>query len=217
MSIASDIQHVDKLLCCVIDALAVLISSNSECIYNTLEVAISTEIIHICDGGSALISTSVTGGSGVTSYQWQIFNDPSWENILGEIGDIYNTDPNLASEVAYDYRVVVAQDSGCFATSNTLTISVNDDPFVGVNSSDVNITEAESTTITGEVLGGAGGNSYQWQHFNGVSWDDISGGNSQDYQVDGLEWLAGSHDFRLQVTQNTGCESTSDLITITIV
>src|SRR5690606_16891066 len=68
--------------------------------------------------------------------------------------------------------------------------------------------------LTANVTGGAGTASFQWQRFISGSWQNIGGANTNPYITDALS--TGSHQFRVVVTQNAGCESSSNGVTISV-
>ena len=44
-------------------------------------VGISTVNPNICEGGTALLSATVTGGAGTSNYQWQYNDAGTWTNV----------------------------------------------------------------------------------------------------------------------------------------
>ena len=181
-------------------------------VVNDPVATISAVQTDLCDGGVADLSSVVTGGNGTTNYQWQI-NSSGWQDILGATSDTY-TSSTLAVGT-YEYRLVITQDEGCDAISNTITITVDPDPTVSVNVSDNTICDGGSVTLTATVGGGSGTSSFQWQINNSGSWDDISGETSNIFTAGPL--ATGTYQYRVQVTQNEGCAVTSAASTITVV
>jgi hypothetical protein len=64
----------------------------------------------------------VTGGAGITNYQWQFFFEGEWIDVFGGNGQNYTSDPLEIG--TYTYRVVVTQDAGCEAVSDGETVTV---------------------------------------------------------------------------------------------
>jgi hypothetical protein len=89
----------------------------------------------ICSGHTANLSSTGSNGTGSTSYQWQIYDGSSWSNISGATNSTYTTDVLTATT---QYRVLYsATGLGCgTATSNTVTITVDNPSITGVNSGD---------------------------------------------------------------------------------
>ncbi|NRA47906.1 MAG: hypothetical protein HRU12_02120, partial [Phaeodactylibacter sp.] len=139
----------------------------------------------ICYNGnpSAISSgTSVSGGDGSYSYQWQVSsNNSSWSNISGATGATY--DPGvLTSNRWYRRRV-----SSCGETKYTSSIKVTVYPALSAGSIGNAQTLAynsdpSSLTNTGNASGGNGSIAYQWQiSSDNSSWSNISGATSSTY------------------------------------
>jgi hypothetical protein len=99
----------------------------------------------ICDGGSTILHSIVTGGTGTTMYQWQTLAGPTWTNIAGANGPNYST--GILNTGSYSYRVIVTQGTGCESMSDGETIVVNPDPVVTDNADDNEFCEGGTTTI----------------------------------------------------------------------
>ncbi len=160
----------------------------------------------ICAGGTTTLHTEVVGGAGTNAYQWQQYFEGVWVDIFGANNTDYTTE--LLDEGSYTYRVIVTQDSGCEGVSDEEIIVVNDDPDVYDSAEDNEFCDGGYTILHSEVVGGAGGNAYQWQQFTAGSWVDIFGENGADFQTSALS--EGTYEYRLVVTQDAGCEAVSD-------
>jgi hypothetical protein len=91
---------------------------------------------------------------------------------------------------------------------------VSEDPSI-FDSADFNeICEGGFSTLHSEVVGGAGGNNYQWQQLIAGTWVDIFGANGADYITDLLS--EGTYTYRVIVLQDAGCEGISDGETIVV-
>ena len=175
-------------------------------------VSIAPSATEICEGGSVSISTSVTGGVGSTTYQWQLFNGNIWEDIPGADSSTFVSGALAAGE--YDYRLIVTQDEGCTATSGEVTISVVADPVVTVAADDSTLCVGGNIILTSTVSGGSGATTYQWQFNDGSGWSDILGANSAGYSAPALS--PDTIQYRLAITQGEGCDVISDILTIRI-
>ena len=100
------------------------------------------------------------------------------------------------------------QDSGCEGVSDEEIIVVNADPQVYDSAEDNEICAGGATILHSEVVGGAGGNYYQWQQLLGGLWVDIFGANGADLITENLD--EGTYEYRVVVTQDAGCEGVSD-------
>ena len=137
-------------------------------------VSISSDYTDICDGGIATLTANVSGGTGTTLYQWQSDPGSGWQNIGGETNSTYTT-PTLTVGV-YPYRVVISQDPGCDIASSQFDLNVTADPSVSVTADDIDICAGGIVTLVGEINGGAGLNTFQWQEeISTNNWQDILG------------------------------------------
>ncbi|MCA1800337.1 MAG: hypothetical protein LC650_03500, partial [Actinobacteria bacterium] len=160
----------------------------------------------ICGGGSTTLESEVIGGAGSNTYQWQQLISGTWVDIFGANASSYTTE--ILDVGSYTYRVVVIQDSGCENAGDGETIEVLDDPQVYDIADDNEICAGGTTTMYSEVIGGSGANSYQWQQNVEGSWVDIFGANGPEYTTEVLD--EGVYEYRIVVTQDSGCESASD-------
>jgi hypothetical protein len=169
----------------------------------------------ICDDGTALLTSTVTGGTGFTNYQWQReIVENVWFDIPGANSETYAT--TTLTTGSYDYRLIINQSSGCGDTSNIATVSVLDDPVVTVTSDALEICANGSALLTADVTGGAGASNYQWQVNHPILlWIDIPGETQPSFTASNLN--LGPHEYRVILTQNSGCEDTSNVVIITVV
>ncbi|MBK9983126.1 MAG: hypothetical protein IPP15_12015, partial [Saprospiraceae bacterium] len=179
---------------------------------NDPQVFLNAEDNEICEGGVTSIYSVVVGGAGMNFYQWQELSGGLWIDIFGANGENYTTE--ILGEGSYTYRVIVNQDAGCSSESAGETIIVNGDPEVYDNANFNQICEGGSATLQSEVVGGAGGNNYQWQELSGGVWIDIFGANADSYITEILP--PGSYSYRVVVNQDAGCEGVSDGETIVV-
>ena len=167
----------------------------------------------ICDGGSSVLTSTVTGGAGASNYQWQEFDDLfGWVNIDGEIASTYNTPVLTIGE--YSYRLVVTQAPGCYSVSDTVVITVLDDPNLLLSIDDPEFCEDGTATLSVLVSGGDGTVSYQWQESLSGTWTDISGATASSYTTPNL--FEGVYNYRVIVSQDSGCETISDSVTVNV-
>ena len=178
------------------------------------EATASTETPDVCVDGQFVITSEVTGGDGLSFYQWQKKVGSDWVDIFGANSADYTNEESLPGETTQEYRVQVFQDAGCSADSNSVFINVAADPDVFVLADDESLCTNGTAHIASEVLGGAGGNNYQWQIFNDPDWEDIFGENGPEFTSGSL--ADGEYRYRLVVTQNLGCATTSAEVVITV-
>lgn len=138
----------------------------------------------VCTGGSPTLTANVSGGAGITTFQWQSSeNNSVWNNITGATAVDYVA-PALTM-LTY-FRVLVAQ-TGCICTvpSNSTLISVVPYPSVLVETSSENTCVGGNITLTAIPVGGTGSCGIQWQkrRDSGANWLDIIGANSRIYTL----------------------------------
>lgn len=168
-----------------------------------------------CIGGEILMNGTVTGGYGAPSYQWfELIND-NWVEIEGATSIQYTKEADDPEGVR-SYQLFVTK-SGITEGSNILQIAFVEQPNAYIIATPSSITTDGSATLSSEVLGGIGGNNYQWEYFTEGDWEAISGATDSEYVVNGSEYGAGDHLFRLHVTQESAtCEAFSSTVTVTI-
>ncbi len=163
--------------------------------------------ITVCNGDNATFTVSATGTN--LSYQWQ-FNG---SNISNATSSSYTIN-NVSSTNAGNYTCVITGDCGS-VTSNTASLSVNDNTAITQQPSDADVCEGDNATFT---VSATGTNlSYQWQ-FNG---NNIAGATSSSYTVNSVS-SSDLGDYSCvvtgdcgTVTSNTATLSTNSGITIT--
>jgi len=177
----------------------------------TVSVAIGES--SICSGGTSLLTATVSGGTGVATYQWQFNTTGStWTNV-GANQNTYTT-PVLTTPGTYRYRVLITQASGCSAQSPNADVTVVADPTVSISASSLSICDGGTTTFTATVTGGTGTSVYQWQYNNAGTWTNVGTDNAV-YTTPVL--TVGSYSYRLIVNQATGCSVQSANQTVTVV
>lgn len=151
--------------------------------------------VNICQGGSLTLSPTVTDGTPTYSYSWS-----------GSLGSGSSVSVNPASTTTY--TVTVTDASSC-SSSSTRSVSVIADPTVSI-SGNTNVCTGGSVTLTANVSGGSGTNSFQWQRRISPSgaWTNV-GTNSASYATDAT-LTANSYDYQVIITQTgIGCGNTS--------
>src|SRR5690606_22421841 len=128
-------------------------ASSSITVVGDPTVSVSAEANTICDGGMAMLTATVSGGTGASSYQWQQLISGTWTNV-GTNQSTYTS--GALSTGTYTYRVVVTQAEGCETASAAAAILVVSDPAISINLEDDEICTGGSVTLTAVVTGGAG-------------------------------------------------------------
>lgn len=146
----------------------------------------------ICAGGSSYLSLSSTVAG--TTYQWQL----DGKDVAGATSSIY-----LASK-AGSYTVKATNSNGCSNISNAISVIVNALPAPAVSAlGTTTFCEGDSVTL---ITGASAGNKYQWQ----MDGADITGATDANITVHQ------SGNYRVVVTNASGCTDSSKHITVTV-
>lgn len=159
-------------------------------------VSISANTTNFCAGGSALITATASG----VTYQWLL----NGNQIIGATNSTYS------ATQAGNYSVSV--DNGCSATSNSITITINNIPGnTGTIFGDADLCAGMSDNYSVVAVNGA--TSYQWS---------ISPANaasiSQGQGTNAVVVNSTNQNFTLTVTPQNACgsgTSSSETITVT--
>jgi len=143
-------------------------------------------------------------GIGVYTYQWQYSTDQiSWNNIGGETTTSYN--PPVLTETRW-FRMRVTSGSTSSIT-NSVLITVNPSLTSGSIASEQTICYNTPPTPLRQLTspgGGSGKYEYQWQSsLNNLSWTDISGANTMDFNSPSLT----SDVYFRRIVKSEGCGS----------
>jgi len=139
----------------------------------------------ICTGGSTTIGVTASNGTGGYTYQWQYDNAGTWVNVTSGLptGAVYinaNTATLTVSGITtvgtYNYRAVVgANGSGCDAVnSSSAPLVIVAAPTLSTPAfTNPSICIGGTTDMSTVLSGGTGTNTYQWQYFNGSTWNNV--------------------------------------------
>src|SRR5688500_10936501 len=186
----------------------------------TVQLTVNNDIV--CIGGTSLLSSSITNGSGVYNYQWQ--SSPtgagSWTNVaVNGTSATYNAPTNTLGTTYY--RLFLTDlSNGCEdPLSNILSVTITAQGTVDINADNVNLCVGGSSTITSTVTNGSGLFNYQWQSSpDGLGgWANITlNGNSANYTVPTA--IAGTTFYRVIVTDlaNNCNDPVSDVVEVII-
>jgi hypothetical protein len=169
-----------------------------------------------CLGGNEVLSATITGGSGNITYQWQISpnGNTGWNDVAMATALTYQP-PSSSAGTTYYRLLIKASGNGCDdLVSNVVSVLIVVDPQIFILADDQEFCEGGFTILHSEVVGGAGGNSYQWQLLSGTLWTNLSNGTGADYTTPVL--TTGTYSYRLIVTQDTGCEGVSNVLVLVV-
>lgn len=180
-------------------------------------VFISAEEYNVCVDAEYITHSEVIGGTGISTYQWQVFIDGVWTNIaFGEGADVISS---FSEAGEYEIRLIVNQNSGCQVISDSLTITVLEQPEVTITADDETICSDSILSITSVASGGIGPLSYWWEYEISPGVWSNTGIDTPDYVVDLYAdpiYGVGTHTFRLNVFTAGNCNVYSNEVTITV-
>jgi hypothetical protein len=174
-------------------------------------VSISVDNPFICVGGQATVTSVITNGSGLFSYQWQ--ESPNGVNSWSDITtNGTNSTYEVPSSVAgtFYYRVMVADiASGCNdPVSNVVSVEISADLIITAQPSNVIECIGGTATMTVTLSGGSGTLGYQWQSSVDGSdpWINASGSGATTATFTPPSTVEGSTYYRVIVTAaSSGC------------
>jgi hypothetical protein len=190
-------------------------------------ISITSNVSEICTGGSVSFTQNATGGSGTVIDQWQYSTDgATWTNWTTSSNPTYN---NITSPM-YFRCIRTATNQGCNdGISNTIFIDVYPDPNINTQpvSPDPICVGGTTGLMTTSAEGGTGSFSYQWQYYNGSSWNNVSNGTpsganysgalSNTFSAAGFT-TAGVYEYRCLINQSgNGCgQAITNTVSITV-
>ena len=178
----------------------------------------------ICNGGdpAAFTQTAATTGSGSINYQWQSSTtdcNNNFNNIGGATSSTYDP-PGGLGVTTYYRRIATSTVGGCTATSNCITITVNNvTPGVIAGDQAICSTGDPAAFTVSTAATGTGTLSYQWQSNTagcGDTFNNIGGATGATYDPPAI----GSTTYYRRVVTSTEngvpCSAISNCLTITV-
>ncbi|MBU3700178.1 MAG: hypothetical protein FGM33_09280, partial [Candidatus Kapabacteria bacterium] len=192
---------------------------------NTVTAGVIASDQTICSGDNAAAFTVPTAatGAGALTYQWQVstsFPTPSWSNISGATGAIFD-EGTLTADAQYRRIVTSTLNSvACSAVSNTLTVTVNN-LVAGSISADQTICEGGDPVAFASTAAATGDGTitYQWQQntsFPTASWSNVSGATSATYDQGVLTADAQYRRIATSTLNSVACTAVSNTVTVTV-
>ncbi|MDX1407135.1 MAG: hypothetical protein R3330_03350, partial [Saprospiraceae bacterium] len=149
-------------------------------------VSINVDNAEVCVGGSVLLTSTVTNGSGSFSYQWQESpNNIAWANVDSATNATFY--PPTGSAGTTYYRVIVTDAlSGCSdPTSGSLSVTVVPDASVNVTVDNAEVCVDGDVELTANITGGSSALQIQWQSSpDDAAWTNIPGATDTTYTAD---------------------------------
>jgi gliding motility-associated-like protein len=179
----------------------------------TVNTISSSQVYCVSGTPSTLTGPVPTGGNGIFTYQWQSSPDGfNWTTIVGANAQTYS--PGLITSTTYFQRL--ATSGSCTLASNPVTITIL--PAIGSNTISTDQifcgSGDPSALIGSSPTGGNGIYAYQWySSTDNVNFNPIGGAVNQNYDP-GV--VSATTYFQREVT-SSACNSTSNIVTITVV
>lgn len=154
-------------------------------IADPLSISSNLSDLNECIGGNISLKISVAGGAGSLTFTWQKSKDNvTWTDVVGASGITY-TPSSLVSDTSF-YRVKISTTAlGCSAvTSSIAKVQILPKPKIKVTANTTAVCNGTNVLLSADVSGGVGC-SIQWQNSKdkGVTWNDISGANTNQLSV----------------------------------
>ena len=126
----------------------------------------------ICAGSNNTFSVTASGTA--LTYQWQLSTDggTNYSNIAGATSSSYTVTGTTPTFNGYRYKVVVSGACTPPATSTPAILTVNTPISITTQPNATAVCATGSTSITVAATGT--GASYQWQVFDGTTWQNIA-------------------------------------------
>src|SRR5688572_26045697 len=180
--------------------------------------------INECIGGTDQMIVTVTGGSGIISYQWQssIDGNEPCGNATGA-GALTNafTPPSTAAGTTYYRALINASNNGCQqVVTTTATAIISPDILISAQPTPVNECIGGTDQMTVNITGGSGLIAYQWQSSadGNEPWSNATGTGSTTNTFTPPSTFAGTTYYRVLVNaSNSDCQqAVSNVATATI-
>ena len=181
----------------------------------TISISAATTI---CNGGTANLSSTTSGGTGTCTIQWfQSPDNASWTSISGANGATYTTATLTTS--TYYRATYSCTGTGCDpGTSNSILVTVVADPAISSHPNNIDECVGGTNPLSVAISGGTGTISYQWQSSTAIGgpFANISGATSSTYTPPSA--TAGTLYYQVIISATgNGCGSTTSNVATVIV
>ena len=151
-------------------------------VVNPGTVSVSPSTTELCLDGSQTLSTTITGASGLYTYQWQEGSSTStWWNLSGATSANY-APTNDSLGLRYYRPVINFSVCGLYYPSPA-QIETNDIPVVTATITNQTVCIGGSTQLQGTITNMTGTPTYQWESRTSLfgTWTAVSGATSINY------------------------------------
>ncbi|MDX1408469.1 MAG: hypothetical protein R3330_10060, partial [Saprospiraceae bacterium] len=159
-----------------------------------VSATIAVDNPEVCVGGTALLTATITGGSGSATYQWESSSDSAtWTPIPGETGTTLLANTTTAGLTFY--RIVISDPSSSCPSSafGGVSVLVVDDASISIAVDNAEVCIGGNATLVATITGGSSALQVQWQSSpDNTTWTDIPGATNDTLIADtgtaGLTW-----------------------------
>lgn len=163
---------------------------------------------------SKLTGTVGSGGNGIYSYQWQVFNG-SWTNVPGATDKDYQ--PPVLTSLKYYDRLTTSASCTSVRSNSFVTVGVFSELTAGsISSAQTICTNSSPLSLTGtSPSGGNNTYTYQWQEStDNVNWKNIISNSTSNTYQPGI--LSTSNYYRRLDNSNNCTAKPTNAIKITV-
>jgi hypothetical protein len=182
----------------------------------------------ICAGGSTIVNSTLSGGTGTPTYTWQFWAGSTWESVSNgtPVGATYSGQTSNTMTIAgttvigtHRYRLQVTMDGlDCNTATSEGTFTVVANPSLSALSyTNPSICVGGTTTVSSTLTNGVGTPTYTWQYYNGSIWGTVANGtpagsvytnqSTNALTITGATAI-GNHQYRLNVSMSgNGCSA----------
>jgi gliding motility-associated-like protein len=183
----------------------VTVTDNNGCVNNASATVVvnqpptvSASAPAICNGNSSLITTTVTGNAPFT-FAWL---------PAASLDDATLQNPTASPAVTTTYTVTVTDANGCANAAAPVTVVVNQLPVVAPAAAPAVICSGSSSSLTANASGGSGTyTTYNWAPAASLSSASVANPTANP---------AATTTYSVTVTDNLGCVSAPQSITLTV-
>ncbi len=166
---------------------------------------------------SELQLLTVNNGNNNGTYQWQLNNLGTWEDIPGATQPNFDASTILTPGISEYRRVTTVSGASCAGISTVATITYSNFELGSISGAQTLCYNETPTTLNSDAdATGTGAITYQWQKFDGANWVNINGATSSAYQPGALQQTTSFRRFDAIELNGFTCSETTNEITVQV-
>jgi hypothetical protein len=168
----------------------------------------------VCSNTNATFSITA---SGVTAYQWQVYNGTAYVDLPGETSASLVLNGFTSANTGLLYHVLLNGGiSGGGVTSDPAILTVYDAPVLTTQPSNQTLCSG-ATSVTFNSLATGSGIGYQWQLNTGTGFNNIAGATSPSFTINTPAVALSGNQYRVMISGTAPCSPLpSNVATLTI-